>query len=105
MAVFPTPGSCVLLVASALAEVKRCGQELSTVVRSGSISSLLSENITDDMKSLELGKAVIPFVAGTSGWTSSIAGRRRSLEILRPPSYVFISLSLGPGAWNVPVMD
>lgn len=38
----PTLGSCVLLVAGALADMKRCGQELSTVARSGSISSLLA---------------------------------------------------------------
>jgi len=50
-----TVGSGGLMVAGALAEAKRCGQELSTVARSGSISSLSAENITDDMKSVELG--------------------------------------------------
>lgn len=49
-------GGGVLLVADALAEVKRCSQELSAIALSGSISSLLSENIIDDMVSLELRK-------------------------------------------------
>ena len=49
-----TVASGALLVAGALAEAKRCGQELSTVARSGSITSLLAENITGDMKSVEL---------------------------------------------------
>jgi len=92
-----TVGSCVLLAAGGIAEAKRCGQELSTVARSGSISSLLAENITDEMKSLELGKTLIPFVVGTSAWMFSIAEGQRSPETMRPPSYVF-TLSLGPGA-------
>src|SRR5260221_14245659 len=103
-----TIGGGVLLVADALAEAKRCGQELSTAARSGSsgsISSLLSENITDDMESLELSKTSIPFVFSISVWSFSIAGGQGSPKIMRPPSYVFISSSLGPGAWNVPVMD
>jgi hypothetical protein len=55
-------------VSDALAEAKRCGQELSAVARSGSgsISSLLTGNITNDMESSESGKTVIPFVVGIS---------------------------------------
>ena len=44
-------GVRVLLVTDALAKAKRCGQEFPAVARSGSISSLLSENITDNMES------------------------------------------------------
>jgi len=100
-----TVGSGVLLVAGAHAEAKRCGQGLSTVARSGSISSLLAASTTDDMKSLELGKTLIPFVVGISAWTFSIASGNRSPEIMGPFSYVFVSLSLEPAAWNVPAMD
>jgi len=49
-----TVGSGALMVAGALAEAKRCVQELPTIARSGSILSPPAENITDDMKSVEL---------------------------------------------------
>lgn len=70
-----TVGSGVLLVAGALAELKRCCQELSTVAHPGSISSLLAENITDDMKSLELRKTPYHwFVASQGGHFRSLGG-------------------------------
>jgi len=73
----PGPGICVLLVLGALVKAKRCGQELSTVAHSDSDSSV---------------------------WTFSIAGGLGSPEIMRPPSYEFISSFLGLGAWDVLVM-
>jgi len=99
-----TVGGGVLLVADVPAETKRCGQELSVVARSGSISSLLAENIPDDMESLELRKTATLFV-DISVWAFLIAGGQVSPEIMRLPSYVFVSSSLGPGAWNILVTD
>lgn len=100
-----TIGSGVLPVADAFSEVKRCVQELSAVARSGSTSSLFSENITNYIEPLELRKTDIPFVVGISVWTPSIAWGQQSPKVMRPPSYVLISSLLGPGALNVPVTD
>jgi len=55
---------CWLLVRSPR---RNDAKELSTVACSGSISSLLAENVPYDMKSLESSKTVIPFVGGISG--------------------------------------
>jgi hypothetical protein len=99
-----TIGRGVLPVADALSEAKGCGQELSAVTRSGSTSSLFSDNITNDIKPLELKKTVIPFVVGIL-WIPSVAWGQQSPEIMRPPSYILLSSLLGPGALDVLVTD
>ena len=93
-----TDGVGVLATAGALAEEKRCAlRGRSAVAGSGSASSLHSGDITDDMVSLRTSKMVILFVVGISARALSIAGVRRSLEIVSPSSCAPISSSLGPG--------
>lgn len=91
-----TVGKGVVLVARALAGAKQSDQGLSTVGFSG---SPVAENIIDEMKSLEASKTVLLVCIST--WTLSIIEREHSSS----PSYVSISLSLRPGAWDVPVTD
>jgi hypothetical protein len=98
-------GFSALAVAGALAgeNENRCGLgELSADANSDPTPSLLSEDIADDMVSLGMSKTIVLFV-GISARTSSVAGGLRPPEIVRQPSYVFVS-PLEPGRWNVPVM-
>jgi len=72
---------------SALVEAKRCCHEPIAVAVS------------------DLGKAVIPSVVDNSVWKFSIAGGQWVPKTMRLPSYVFISSSFVPGAWDAPVLD